>query len=159
MGVQANPDGQPAPRRTIAEYLRRRWATILVYAAAALFILGVPPGVPSFGSLEIEFDKSSYIVGDIVHANIYLSNVHPWPIRVPTHNKFEISREFNGEPYGPTDGAFLNWGWTRSIYIPPYSRVVIHDFYRFKVSESGEYTVVIVLSTGNKGSESVMVYS
>jgi hypothetical protein len=127
--------------------------------AAALFILGVPPGVPSFGSLEIEFDKSSYIVGDVVHANIYLSNVHPWPIRVPAHHKFEISREFNGEPDGSCDAAFLNWGWTRSIYIPSYSRIIIHDFYRFKVNQPGEYTVVIVLDTGNKGSESVMVYS
>ena len=127
--------------------------------AAALVILGFPPGVPSFGSLEIEFDKSSYIIGDRVQANIYLSNVHPWPIRVPNYYKFEISREFNGEPYGPTDAAHLNWGWRRSIYIPPYSRFVIHDNYGFKVGEVGEYTVVIVLDTGNKGSKSVMVYS
>ena len=163
VGAQASFDVKPAPRRTIAGHLRERRATILVFVAAALIILGFPPGLPSYGSVEIEFDKSSYTVGERVNANIYLSNVYPWPIRVQPYNKLEISREFNGESYGSDLVAFFNWQWGASIYIPPYSRRFVHQDYSFKVIEAGEYTVVVELYTHNdpayKDSKSVMVYA
>ncbi|OGD45555.1 hypothetical protein A3K69_08340 [Candidatus Bathyarchaeota archaeon RBG_16_57_9] len=159
VGALISLDFNPAPRVTKTNHLREHRAAIIVFVAVALVILGFPPSVPSDGSVEIEFDKSSYIVGDRVNANIYLSNVNPWPIRVQPYNKFEISREFNGESYGPVDGAHITWGWGASIYIPPYSRVVVHQDYSFKVDNAGEYKVMIELNTGNKGSQSVMVYT
>lgn len=156
-------DVQPVSKRTVAEYIHGNWVVILFFVAAALPILGVPPGVPATGSVEIEFDKSYYIVGDRVNVKIYLSNVHPWPIRVQPYNKFDISRELDGEPYGPVDGAFLNWQRGASIYIPPYSREVIHQDYRFKVMEAGDYTVVVELYTSDTltctGGKSITVYA
>jgi len=146
------------PRKTVVDRISEHRVVIPL---TALFIVIFFLGIPYNGSIEIEFDKSHYVVGDIVNASIYLSNVHPWPIRVQAYNELEITREVNGEPSGIVDGAFITWSGESSIYIPPNSRKIVHQGYSFRVGEAGECTVVVELYTADtltcRGSNSIIV--
>jgi len=142
--------------------LKKRWAAIVLVLAAALLVLGFPPGVPANGTIEIVFDKSYYLVGDQVNVTMYLSNVHVWPIRVQPYNQFKMSRELNGEPYGAVEGAFLDWHQGASTYIGPRSKVVVHNNV-FTVIDAGEHIFVVELYTADAltctGRGSITVYT
>ena len=117
---------------------------------------GWPPAIPASGRLEIVTDKREYHLGETINATFYISNNLPFPLRIPTYNRMEISGYNEGKPHVEGCDAFVDWGST-SIYIPARSKHCIHK-YSFKPTLDGKFIIELEIEGQYiKGSKSLTV--